>query len=151
MEKRSKWEEERMGGEERTHSGWVEEVDGFMVTEAGESSSDELRVGDQQQDGGMKLGSGQDGEAGSEDEEVEVEEHSGEEEIQRELEVWLCPVERSGGQGARISLEEVQRYSRFCRCCHWLCGTCLIISPSQSSSFYDVFLSAWLSYSMIGG
>lgn len=130
---RSKWEEEwccKMEEEERTHSRLVEELERFMVTEAGESAStcDELSVGDQQEDGEMKLGSGQDGEAESED--VEVDGQTGEEEIPRELEVYLCPVERSGGH-VWISLEEMQRYSRFCRCCYWLCGTCLIISPSQ--------------------
>ncbi|XP_056144826.1 guanine nucleotide exchange factor DBS isoform X3 [Lampris incognitus] len=35
------------------------------------------------------------------------------------LEVWLRPIEENGGY-VRISLEEVERYYRFLRCCHWL-------------------------------
>lgn len=44
-----------------------------------------------------------------------------EEEMEGSLDVCLWPVEESGGH-VRISLEEVERYYRFGRCCHWLCG-----------------------------
>lgn len=44
-----------------------------------------------------------------------------EEEMEGSLDVRLCPVVESGGH-VRISLEEVERYHRFARCCHWLCG-----------------------------
>lgn len=140
MQKRSEEEDERggtMGGEERTHSGFREDLDWFLVPEAGDSVfSDELSVspaGDRrsqtQQDGGMEAVSVDNGEAGCGDG-VEVDEQTGEEELQRELDVCLWPVERSGGH-VRISLEEVQRYYRFSRCCHWLCGMFDIISCSH--------------------
>lgn len=37
------------------------------------------------------------------------------------LDVCLQPVEESGTH-MRISMQEVKRYYRFSRCCHWLCG-----------------------------
>ncbi|XP_049903966.1 guanine nucleotide exchange factor DBS isoform X4 [Epinephelus moara] len=45
------------------------------------------------------------------------------------LDVCLCPVEESGGQ-VRISLEEVERYYRFSRCCHWLCDEIMQLDSS---------------------
>ncbi|XP_046871213.1 guanine nucleotide exchange factor DBS-like isoform X2 [Hypomesus transpacificus] len=39
--------------------------------------------------------------------------------VEAVLEVRLCPVEEGGGL-MKISLEEVERYYHFCRCCHWL-------------------------------
>lgn len=140
MQKRSEQEDERggtMGGEDRTHSGFREDLDWFLVPEAGDSVfSDELSIGpagdrrsQTQQDGGMEAVSVDNGEAGCGDG-VEVDEQTGEEELQRELDVCLWPVERSGGH-VRISLEEVQRYYRFSRCCHWLCGMFDIISHSH--------------------
>lgn len=45
-----------------------------------------------------------------------------EEEMEGALDVCLWPVQ--GGGPVRISLEEVERYYRFSRCCHWLCGRC---------------------------
>lgn len=44
-----------------------------------------------------------------------------------ELDACLGPLEESAGL-VRISLEEVERYSRFSRRCRWLCGRCWIIS-----------------------
>lgn len=42
---------------------------------------------------------------------------------ERTLDVCLHPVEKSGAH-VRISMQEVKRYYRFSRCCHWLlCGT----------------------------
>lgn len=49
-----------------------------------------------------------------------------EEEMEGSLDVCLWPVEEGGGH-VRISLEEVERYYRFSRCCHWLCGRCQVI------------------------
>lgn len=142
----------RMGGEERTRSGFIvddiefagsgsdlcpegEELDFFLVTEAGDSAftSDQLRS-QTQQDGGMKADSEENGGAESGDGDgEEVDEQTGDEEMQRELDVCLWPIERSGGH-VRIPLEEVQRYYRFSRCCHWLCGMCVI--PSQLLTYY---------------
>ncbi|XP_078030717.1 guanine nucleotide exchange factor DBS isoform X5 [Epinephelus lanceolatus] len=45
------------------------------------------------------------------------------------LDVCLCPVEESGGQ-VRISLEEVERYYRFSRCCHRLCDEIMQLDSS---------------------
>lgn len=131
MQKRSEQEDEqghRMGGADRTHSGFREDLDWFLVPEAGDSVfSDNLSVGlagdrrsQTQEDCAMEAVSMENGEAERGDG-VEVDEQSGEEELQRELDVYFWPVERSGAH-VRISLEEVQRYYRFSRCCHWLCG-----------------------------
>ncbi|XP_056279640.1 guanine nucleotide exchange factor DBS isoform X4 [Pseudoliparis swirei] len=46
-------------------------------------------------------------------------EEAKEEEMGGSLDVCLWPVEKSGGH-VRISLEEVEKYYRFARCCHWL-------------------------------
>jgi len=55
------------------------------------------------------------------------------------LEVRLRPIESRRGY-VRISLEEVQRYYRFSRCCHWLHSKCLI-SRVMFSSIFVTFLS----------
>lgn len=132
----------RMGGEERTHSGFIvdniefaeersgsnvcpegEELGWFLVTEDGDSvfTSDQLRS-QSQWDDEMRVDSEENEEAESGDGDgVEVDER----EMQSALEVFLWPIERSGGH-VRISLEEVQSYYRFSRCCHWLCGMCMI-------------------------
>ncbi|XP_029700939.1 guanine nucleotide exchange factor DBS-like isoform X2 [Takifugu rubripes] len=129
----------RMGAEERTHSGFAvdniefaegrsgsnlspegEELDWFLVTEAGDPAftGDQLRS-QSQWAGEKKVNS-------EEKEEVEPGDGDGdgvevdERDMQRALDVCLWPIERSGGH-VRISLEEVQRYYRFSRCCHWLC------------------------------
>lgn len=134
-QRRSEWEEEwgcGMGGEERTHSGFIEELDRFLVTEAEDSAftGDKLSVGsagDQkiqsQQNGEVKASSEENGEDEFRDG-VEVDEQTEKEEMQRELDVCLWPIEKSGVH-VQISLEEVERYYRFSRCCHWLCGMCL--------------------------
>lgn len=54
-----------------------------------------------------------------------------------ELDVCLGPLEESAGL-VRISLEEVERYSRFSRRCRWLCGRCRIISHVFSRSCHTV-------------
>lgn len=54
-----------------------------------------------------------------------------------ELDVCLGPLEESAGL-VRISLEEVERYSRFSRRCRWLCGRCRIISHVFSHSCHTV-------------
>lgn len=56
---------------------------------------------------------------------LEMDEEGKEEETKATLDVCLCPVEESGGH-VRISLEEVERFYRFSRCCHWLCGRCQV-------------------------
>lgn len=141
VQKRSEQEDERgrrMGGEDRTLSGFRQDLDRFLVPEAeGSVFSDELSEGpaggrrsQTQQDGETEAVSVENGEAERGDGVgVEVDEQTGEEEQQRELDVCLWPVETSGGH-VRISLEEVQRYYRFSRCCHWLCGMFDIISRS---------------------
>ncbi|XP_077946310.1 guanine nucleotide exchange factor DBS isoform X7 [Gasterosteus aculeatus] len=52
-----------------------------------------------------------------------------EEEMEGSLDVRLCPVVESGGH-VRISLEEVERYHRFARCCHWLCDDIMQLDSS---------------------
>lgn len=82
-----------------------------------------------------------------------------EEEMEGALNVCLWPVQ-SGGP-VRISLEEVERYYRFSRCCHWLCGRCQMFYLSLSlsliffvyvsqndSSLVTVFLSPYRIYSI---
>lgn len=138
----------RMGAEERTHSGLVvdnielaegrsgsnlcpegEELGWFLVTEAGDPAFTSDQLGSQSQwDGEMKVNSEENEEAEPGDgngDGVEVDER----EMQRALDVCLWPIERSGGH-VRISLEEVQRYYRFSRCCHWLCGMLTIPTGS---------------------
>lgn len=130
----------RMGVEEGTLSGFRQDLDRFLVPEAegsvilfsDEQSEDPAggRRSQTQQDGEMEAVSVENGEAERGDGDgVEVDEHTGEEEQQRELDVCLWPVETSGSH-VRISLEEAQRYSRFSRCCHWLCGMFHFISCS---------------------
>ncbi|XP_068561127.1 guanine nucleotide exchange factor DBS isoform X4 [Cebidichthys violaceus] len=52
-----------------------------------------------------------------------------EEEMEGSLDVCLWPVEEGGGH-VRISLEEVKRYYRFARCCHWLCDEIMQLDSS---------------------
>ncbi|KAK5890129.1 hypothetical protein CesoFtcFv8_013689 [Champsocephalus esox] len=52
-----------------------------------------------------------------------------EEEMEGSLDVCLWPVEEGGGH-VRISLEEVERYYRFSRCCHWLCDEIMQLDSS---------------------
>lgn len=40
--------------------------------------------------------------------------------MEEELKLCLRPVEEKRGMSVRISLEEVERYYRFSRCCYWL-------------------------------
>lgn len=99
-----------MGGEEATQSGFVEEeVDldrSFLTgTNGGELESsgpgDPVPAGD----GGVT--------EGGEPQERRVQ-------LGRlDLDVCLGPLEESR---VRISLEEAERYSKFCRRCRWLCG-----------------------------
>ncbi|XP_033984746.1 guanine nucleotide exchange factor DBS isoform X1 [Trematomus bernacchii] len=51
------------------------------------------------------------------------------EEMEGSLDVCLWPVEEGGGH-VRISLEEVERYYRFSRCCHWLCDEIMQLDSS---------------------
>lgn len=157
MEQEDK-QDRKMVGEERTYSGFREDLDRFLVPEAEDSVfSDKLSVGpagdgrsQTQQDGDMEAVSVENGETECGDG-VEVDEQTGEEELQRELDVCLLPIERSGGH-VRISLEEAQRYYSFSRCCHWLCGTfdtlscsrLLFILVYQEASLCDVSLLIWL-------
>ncbi|KAE8299004.1 Guanine nucleotide exchange factor DBS DBL's big sister [Larimichthys crocea] len=137
-----------MGGEEMADSGFLMEEDvevqldsGFYMERASVSSGGEepdwfvtaehrdyLIAGDEQSEG---RGSQQEGEmeadTGSEENEeteaerggAEVDDQTEEENMEGALDVCLWPVEQSGGH-VRISLEEVQRYHRFSRCCRWL-------------------------------
>ncbi|KAK1903215.1 Guanine nucleotide exchange factor DBS, partial [Dissostichus eleginoides] len=52
-----------------------------------------------------------------------------EEEMEGSLDVCLWPVKEGGGH-VRISLEEVERYYRFSRCCHWLCDEIMQLDSS---------------------
>lgn len=121
-----KWSEQddeggcRVGGEE---AGDCVFSDNVSIGPAGDRRSQT------QQDGEMEAVSVETGEAEGGDG-VQVDEQPGEEELQRALDVCLWPVERSGGH-VRISLEEVQRYYKFSRCCHWLCGMFDITSCSH--------------------
>lgn len=51
------------------------------------------------------------------------------------FDVYLWPVEESGGH-VRITLEEVEQYYRFSCCCHWLCGTCQVFYCFLSSFLF---------------
>lgn len=78
-----------------------------------------------------------------------------------ELDVCLGPLEESAGL-VRISLEEVERYSRFSRRCRWLCGRCRIIShlfraaviqsvfPRHSFCFILLYLQYLLTFCCLG-
>lgn len=113
-----------------------EELDWFVITEHGRSvfPCDE-RPGDPRGDGRgpsrdegeMEAGSASVEKGEKETEQgVDVDGQSEEEEMEGALDVCLRPVEESGGH-VRISLEEVQRYYRFSRCCHWLFGRCQML------------------------
>lgn len=144
----------------------TEELDWFVNTEPGESVfTSEGLTGDgrsqTREDGKMKADS-----VSVENEEteaewgVEVDDLSEREEVEIEqvLDVCLRPLEESGGH-VRISLEEVERYYRFSRCCHWLCGKCQMFKfpdsfvhfvsqksllPCHNGSFS--FLCLWLDF-----
>lgn len=118
-----------------------EELDWFVITDDKESvTSDEQREGRvnptedgggfTQEEGEIEVNSGFEVNGETEAEtEVTVDSRREEEEMEGAMEVCLWPVEESGGL-VRISLEEVERYYRFSRCCHWLCGRC--------HTFYDL-------------
>lgn len=113
-----------------------QELDWFVITEHGDSvlTSDEQREGIEgprgdgrsgtREEGEMEAGSGSVEKAETEAESgVEMDDQTEEEETEGALDVCLGPVEESGGH-VRISLEEVERFYRFSRCCRWLCGRC---------------------------
>lgn len=118
-----------------------EEPDWFVITDDKESvTSDEQREGRvsptedgggfTQEEGEMEVNSGFE-ENGETEAETEVTEDSQteEEEMEGAMDVCLWPVEESGGL-VRISLEEVERYYRFSRCCHWLCDEIMQLDSS---------------------
>lgn len=121
------------------------ELDWFVITECGDSvfSSDEQREGivglrgdgrnQTQEEGEMEAFSGSVEKGESEAERgVEVDDPTEEKEVEGASDVYLWPVEESGGH-VRISLEEVERYYRFSRRCHWLCGRCRMFCHVHSS------------------
>lgn len=63
----------------------------------------------------------------------ELDEKGKEKETDGTLEVCLWPVQKKGDH-VRICLEEVERYSRFSRCCRWLCGRCPLLSCDSFNS-----------------
>lgn len=74
-------------------------------------------------------------ENGETEAEIEMDDRSEEmKEEEGSLDVCLWPVEENGGH-VRISLEEVERYYRFSRRCHWLCGRCQMFQHFLSSFF----------------
>lgn len=114
-----------MGGEDATQSGVVEEevdLDRSFLTETKLMTAE----------GGESESSGPGGPAvprdGGETEAAPLGwPERGEPEVRRaqlghaELDVCLGPLEERRAP-VRISLEEAERYSRFCRRCRWLCG-----------------------------
>lgn len=70
-------------------------------------------------------GSVDNGEKEAEREVCDQTEESKEKKMEGAFDVCLWPIEESGGH-VRITLEEVERYYRFSRCCHWLCGRCQV-------------------------
>ncbi|XP_059198732.1 guanine nucleotide exchange factor DBS [Centropristis striata] len=110
--------------------------DWFMMTGHTETSNEE-RDGSPGGDGGSQTSEEGEIEADpgsmeNETERVETDdktEEVAEEEMEAALDVCLCPVDESGGH-VRISLEEVERYYRFSRCCHWLCDDIMQLDSS---------------------
>lgn len=105
-----------MGGEEATQSGLVDQEvdldDSFLtetelITAEGEESESA---------GAALLGDGGEMEAA-----LLGWPERGEPVGRTGLDVCLGPLEENGAP-VRISLEEAERYSRFCRRCRWLCG-----------------------------
>lgn len=129
-----------------------EELDWFVIT----GHTDSLFTSNEQSEGRVSQG-GDGGSQTQEDGEMEADsgsmengeteaekvvemddqtEEAKEEEMEGALDVCLWPVEKSGGH-FRISLEEVEKYHRFSRCCHWLCGRCRIfLSFSLTRRFF---------------
>ncbi|XP_060909289.1 guanine nucleotide exchange factor DBS isoform X9 [Labrus mixtus] len=101
-----------------------EECDWFVVAGNPDSKFDE-RIEERVSRGGSQteeVGSVEDEETEAEQKEEEVDNQTEEvkdEKTEGELDVCLWPINESGGH-VRISLEEVERYYRFSRCCHWL-------------------------------
>lgn len=126
----------------------AEELDWSMMTEDGDClfKSPEQREGSPGGDGwsqtqeecemGADSGSVETGETEAETGD-EVDDQTEEEQKEGALDVCVWPVEESGGH-VRISLEEVERYYRFSRRCHWLCG--------RYHMFYQVLTSFSCTY-----
>ncbi|KAF0026625.1 hypothetical protein F2P81_021362 [Scophthalmus maximus] len=97
------------------------------------SESKKQRDGGTGEDGGSQTQEEDEMEADTETKKVK-DEGSGDQsdEVKREqeaLDVCLWPAEESGGH-VRISLEEVERYYRFSRYCHWLCDEIMQLDSS---------------------
>lgn len=127
-----------MGGEETAESGLTEEeveLDSGFCMELSIAEREELEI--TEHGGPVFAGARGDGSEmepplglvrGGETKERRVEEADDQTpEVDVELDVCLGPLEESAGL-VRISLAEVERYSRFSRRCRWLCGRCRIIS-----------------------
>ncbi len=136
-----------------------EELDWFAMTE----DRDSLFIHDKQKERrvspGGDGGSQEEGEIEADSESVEngqteaetytqVDCQTEEEETEGSLDVCLWPVEESGCH-VRISLEEVERYYRFSRRCHWLCGRSEMFYhvPSSSLCMYDTMIISLISLS----
>ena len=111
----------------------LEELDWFLIArhEDSRSESREQREGSSGGDGGSQTQEEGEMEAESESKEGrnggtddETEDFK-KEETEGTFDVRLWPAEENRGH-VRISLEEVERYYRFSRCCHWLLGRCLM-------------------------
>lgn len=86
--------------------GWIQtQEDGEMEADSGSMENEDIKA-----ERGVEMD--------NQSEEVKEEEGA--------LDVCLLPVDESRGY-VRISLEEVERYYRFSRCCHWLCGRCQML------------------------
>lgn len=66
----------------------------------------------------------------------------------RTLDVCLWPVEENWAH-VKISMEEVETYYRFSRCCHWLCGRCQSCSVFYFPYFTSLCSSLSLSFTVI--
>lgn len=108
----------RMGEEEIEDSGFTFEEDELDWSEITDQTDFKLNeeIDEEISPGGSQA---------EEDSDFEVDSGSVEDEGSERgagLSACLWPVEESGGH-FRIPLDEVERYYRFSRCCHWLCGT----------------------------
>ncbi|XP_076026234.1 guanine nucleotide exchange factor DBS isoform X2 [Genypterus blacodes] len=124
-------ESQEIVGSERKESDWLgitKHMDSLLGGEEGQTGAaspggdgwsrlQEKGEGEMEADSGSARNGKTEAERGVETEEQTAE--CREEGAEGQLEVCLWPVEQDGGY-VRISLEEVERYHRFTRCCHWL-------------------------------
>ncbi|KAM3607447.1 uncharacterized protein V6R79_007932 [Siganus canaliculatus] len=106
-----------------------EEQDWMVLTEDEDEEGDGGSQIHLKGEGKADSASVEDGERGEERGE-EVDSQAGDEgESGGQLDVFLWPVEESGSH-VRISLEEVEKFYRFSRCCYWLCDEIMQLDSS---------------------